>query len=105
MHTVWEKFAKYFDVELKLIPLKDDVYTISADDVAQEIDENTIAVGAVIGTTFTGQMDPIKEINDMLVEIKESKGWDIPMHVDGASGGFVAPFIFPIWNGISDWNR
>jgi glutamate decarboxylase len=95
VHTVWEKFAKYFDVELKLIPLKDDVYTISADDVAQEIDENTIAVGAVIGTTFTGQMDPIKEINDMLVEIKESKGWDIPMHVDGASGGFVAPFIFP----------
>ncbi|BDZ72184.1 glutamate decarboxylase [Methanobacterium petrolearium] len=95
VHTVWEKFAKYFDVELKLIPLKDDVYTISAEDVAQEIDENTIAVGAVIGTTFTGQMDPIKEINDVLVEIKKSKGWDIPMHVDGASGGFVAPFIFP----------
>ncbi|BDZ66596.1 glutamate decarboxylase [Methanobacterium ferruginis] len=95
VHTVWEKFAKYFDVELKLIPLKDEVYTISVEDVAQEIDENTIAVGAVIGTTFTGQMDPIKEINDMLLEVKKSKGWDIPIHVDGASGGFVAPFIFP----------
>jgi len=95
VHTVWEKFAKYFDVELKLIPLKDDVYTISVEDVAQEIDENTIAVGAVIGTTFTGQMDPIKEINDMLLEVKKSKGWNIPIHVDGASGGFVAPFIFP----------
>jgi glutamate decarboxylase len=95
VHTVWEKFAKYFDVELKLIPLKRDFYTITAEDVAKEIDENTIAVGAVIGTTFTGQMDPIKEINDLLVDIKKTKGWDIPIHVDGASGGFVAPFIFP----------
>jgi glutamate decarboxylase len=95
VHTVWEKFAKYFDVQLKLIPLKKDVYTITAEDVAPEIDENTIAVGAVIGTTFTGQMDPIKEINDLLVDIKKTKGWDIPIHVDGASGGFVAPFIFP----------
>lgn len=95
VHTVWEKFAKYFDVELKLIPLKKDIYTITAEDVAKEIDENTIAVGAVIGTTFTGQMDPIKEINDLLLGIKKTKGWDIPIHVDGASGGFVAPFIFP----------
>ncbi len=95
VHTVWEKFAKYFDVQLKLIPLKKDVYTITAEDVAEEIDENTIAVGAVIGTTFTGQMDPIKEINDLLVDIKKTKGWDIPIHVDGASGGFVTPFISP----------
>jgi glutamate decarboxylase len=95
VHTVWEKFAKYFDVELKLIPLKKDAYTVTAEDVASEVDENTIAVGAVIGTTFTGQMDPIKEINDLLVDIKKTKGWDIPIHVDGASGGFVAPFIYP----------
>lgn len=95
VHTVWEKFARYFDVELKLIPLTRDHYTITARDVAQEVDENTIAVGAVIGTTFTGQMDPIKEINDLLVDIKKTKGWDIPIHVDGASGGFVVPFIFP----------
>jgi glutamate decarboxylase len=78
VHTVWEKFAKYFDVELKLIPLKDEVYTISVEDVAQEIDENTIAVGAVIGTTFTGQMDPIKEINDMLLEVKNPKDGTFP---------------------------
>lgn len=95
VHTVWEKFAKYFDVELKLIPLKKDAYTVTAEDVASEVDENTIAVGAVIGTTFTGQMDPIKEINDLLVDIKKTRGWDIPIHVDGASGGFVAPFIYP----------
>jgi glutamate decarboxylase len=95
VHTVWEKFAKYFDVDLKLIPLREDLYTITAEDVAEEIDENTIAVGAVVGTTFTGQMDPIKEINDILIDIKKTKGWDIPLHVDGASGGFIVPFLYP----------
>jgi glutamate decarboxylase len=95
VHTVWEKFALYFDVELKLIPLKEDIYVISAEDVAAEVDENTIAVGAVVGTTFTGQMDPVKEINDALLKVKKEKGWDIPMHVDGASGGFIVPFLYP----------
>ncbi len=95
VHTVWEKFARYFDVELKLIPLKRNLYTITAEDVAENVDENTIAVGAVIGTTFTGQMDPIKEINDSLLDIKKNKGYDIPIHVDGASGGFIAPFVYP----------
>jgi len=95
VHTVWEKFALYFDVELKLIPLKEDIYVISAEDVAAEVDENTIAVGAVVGTTFTGQMDPVKEINDALLKVKKEKGWDIPLHVDGASGGFIVPFLYP----------
>nr|WP_282731499.1 glutamate decarboxylase [Methanobacterium alcaliphilum] len=95
VHTVWEKFALYFDVELKLIPLERDNYTITPEDVAKEIDENTICVGVVLGTTFTGQMDPIKEINQLLIEIKQTKGWDIPLHVDGASGGFIAPFVYP----------
>jgi glutamate decarboxylase len=100
VHTVWEKFARYFDVELKLIPLREDIYTITARDVMDEIDENTIAVGAVVGTTFTGQMDPIDEINTALLEIKKTKGWDIPIHVDGASGGFILPFLYPdlLWD-------
>lgn len=100
VHTVWEKFARYFDVELKLIPLQEDLYTITAEDVANEVDENTIAVGVVVGTTFTGQMDPVKEINDLLLEIKKDKGWDIPIHTDGASGGFIAPFLHPdlLWD-------
>ena len=80
---------------MRLIPLKRDIYTITAEDVTENVDENTIAVGAVIGTTFTGQMDPIQEINNCLLEIKKTKGWDIPIHVDGASGGFIAPFIYP----------
>ena len=75
--------------------MKEDIYTITAEDVKAVVDENTIAVGAVIGTTFTGQMDPIEDINKALMEIKETKGWDIPIHVDGASGGFILPFLYP----------
>ena len=95
VHTVWEKFALYFDVELRLIPMEDGKYTINAADIVDNVDENTICVGAVLGTTYTGQMDDIKEINDELIKIKKEKGWDIPIHVDAASGGFIAPFIYP----------
>jgi glutamate decarboxylase len=75
--------------------LEEDIYTITADEIKALVDENTIAVGAVAGTTFTGQMDPIEEINTALLEIKEAEGWDIPIHVDAASGGFVLPFLYP----------
>lgn len=95
VHTVWEKFARYFEVEPRMIPLTTDRYTITAEDVSKRIDENTICVGAVLCTTFTGQVDPIRDINDMLAELKAEKGWDIPIHVDGASGGFIAPFVYP----------
>lgn len=95
VHTVWEKFALYFDVELKLIPMEHGKYTINAKDVLENIDENTICVGVVLGTTYTGQMDNIEEINDVLVNVKKEKGWNIPIHVDAASGGFIAPFIYP----------
>lgn len=95
VHVVWEKFAKYFDVELRLIPMEKDQYTLTADKVKDNIDENTIAVGVVLGTTFTGQIDQIQEINDLLVDVKKEKGLDIPIHVDGASGAFVIPFLDP----------
>ncbi len=95
VHTVWEKFARYFDVEPRIIPMANDRFTITAGEVAGHLDENTICVGGVVGTTFTGQVDPIKDINDLLLEVKEKKGWDIPMHVDAASGGFIAPFAYP----------
>jgi glutamate decarboxylase len=94
-HIVWDKFARYFDVELRKIPMRSDHFVLHPDDVAENIDENTIAVGAVLGTTFIGENDPIEEVNDLLVRVKKEKGWDIPLHVDGASGGFVAPFANP----------
>ncbi len=75
--------------------MHEDSYVLRVEDVAPLIDENTIAVGAVLGTTFIGQNDPIEGLNELLVKIKAEKGWDIPLHVDGASGGFVAPFAHP----------
>jgi glutamate decarboxylase len=94
-HIVWDKFARYFDVEPRKIPMRPDRFVLHPEDVAERIDENTIAVGAVLGTTFIGENDPIEELNDLLVGVKADKGWDIPLHVDGASGGFIAPFGRP----------
>lgn len=94
-HVVWDKFANYFDVEMRKIPMHEDRFVLSADDVAAQLDEHTIAVGAVLGTTHIGESDPIQEINDLLVQVKADEGWDIPLHVDGASGGFIAPFAEP----------
>lgn len=99
-HVVWDKFANYFDVEMRKIPMQPDRYTINAADVESLLDENTITVGAVLGTTHIGEADPIEEINDLLVRVKAERGWDIPLHIDGASGGFVAPFAHPdlLWD-------
>jgi len=95
VHVCWEKFAKYFDVEMRMIPLEKKCYTITPEKVEKLIDENTICVGAILGTTYTGQSDPIEQLNKLLLRIKKQKGWDIPIHVDAASGGFVVPFTKP----------
>lgn len=95
VHTVWEKFTRYFDVEERVVPMRSDRYVLTADDVEPRVDENTIAVGGVLGTTFTGQMDDLQGINDLLVELNAANGWEVPLHVDGASGGFIAPFVQP----------
>jgi glutamate decarboxylase len=93
--VVWEKFCRYFDVEPRIIPLQPDRLTIGPEDVEPHIDENTIGVAAVLGTTFTGHADDIVGINALLVRLKEEQGLDVPLHVDGASGGFVWPFLYP----------
>ena len=95
VHVVWEKFCRYFDVEPRIVPLQPDKYTIGPEDVEPHIDENTIGVAAVLGTTFTGHADDIVGINKFLVELRDEKGLDVPLHVDGASGGFVWPFLYP----------
>jgi glutamate decarboxylase len=95
VHTCWEKFARYFDVEQRVIPLTPERHTIGPDEVEPLIDENTIAVGAILGTTFTGQVDDIEGIDELLRGVRKEKGWDVPIHVDAASGGFIAPFSYP----------
>jgi glutamate decarboxylase len=95
VHVVWEKFCRYFDVEPRIIPLQPHKFTIGPEDVEPHVDENTIGVAAVLGTTFTGHADDIVGINDLLVRLSDEKGLDVPLHIDGASGGFVWPFLYP----------
>lgn len=98
VHLVWNKGANYFEIEQRLIPLHPDRFTISAEEVIERVDENTICVVGVLGTSYTFQYDPIEEINNALVAFKREKGLDVPLHVDGASGVFVAPFLNPELN-------
>ena len=95
VHVVWEKFCRYFDVEPRIIPLADGKLTIGSEDVEPHVDEHTIGVAAVLGTTFTGHADDIAGINDLLVRLQHDRGLDVPLHVDAASGGFVWPFLHP----------
>ena len=95
VHVVWEKFCRYFDVEPRIVPLRPGKYTIGPEDVAPHVDENTIGVAAVLGTTFTGHKDDVVGINDLLVRMKAERGLDVPLHVDGASGGFARPVPYP----------
>ena len=85
VHVVWEKFCRYFDVEPRIVPLQPGKYTIGPEDVEPHVDENTIGVAAVVGTTFTGHADDVVGINDLLVDLKDKKGLDVPLHIDGAS--------------------
>jgi len=95
VHLTWNKGAIYFELEQRLIPLHPERFTISAEEVVERVDENTICVVGVLGTSYTFDYDPIQEINDALVNLKNTKGLDIPLHVDGASGAFIAPFLNP----------
>src|SRR5262245_32285217 len=91
----WEKFANYWDVEMRLVPMEGDRFTLSAEEAVKRCDENTIGVIAILGSTFDGSYEPVEEICAALDAFQEETGLDIPVHVDGASGGFVAPFIDP----------
>jgi glutamate decarboxylase len=94
-HVCWDKFALYFDVEPRRVPIDNDRRIIMPEKVANYIDENTICVGCILGTTFTGEIDPIAEIDELLEDYKNKQGWNIPIHVDAASGGFIMPFTEP----------
>jgi len=95
VQVVWEKFARYFDVEPRFIPVKKGRYITTPEDIARTVNENTIGVCAILGSTFTGEFEPVEEINEALGQVEAEKGWEIPIHVDAASGGFVAPFLYP----------
>lgn len=91
----WHKFARYFDVEIREIPLEGDRLIMNPEEVLKRVDENTIAVIPTLGVTFTCQYEPVKAVSDALDKLQKETGLDIPIHVDGASGGFLAPFCAP----------
>ena len=95
VQVCWEKFCRYWEIEPRLVPMEGDRYCLNADEAVKRCDENTIGVAAIFGTTFTGSYEPVKEINDTLVKLNARTSWNIPIHVDAASGGFIAPFIQP----------
>ncbi len=95
VQVCWEKFCRYWDVEPRLVPMEGETFHLTAERAVAQCDENTIGVMAILGSTFDGSYEPIKEIADALDRLEAEKGLDVPLHVDAASGGFVAPFLDP----------
>jgi glutamate decarboxylase len=95
VQVCWEKFANYWDVEMRLVPMEGDRFHLSAEEAVKLCDENTIGVVAVLGSTFDGSYEPVQEICAGLDAFQAETGIDVPVHVDGASGAFVAPFVDP----------
>ncbi|KAK7291325.1 hypothetical protein RIF29_06373 [Crotalaria pallida] len=95
VQVCWEKFARYFEVELKEVKLSEGYYVMDPLKAVEMVDENTICVAAILGSTLTGEFEDVKLLNELLTKKNEETGWDTPIHVDAASGGFVAPFLYP----------
>ena len=100
VQVVWEKFCRYFEVEPRYLPMAEGRYVITPEQVLEAVDEDTIGVVGILGTTYTGELEPIAEICAALDRLEKEKGLDIPVHVDAASGGFVVPFLHPdiVWD-------
>ena len=100
VQVVWEKFCRYFDVEARYLPMEEGRYVITPEQVVDAVDENTIGVVAILGTTFTGELEPVGGICAALDKLAADGGCDVPVHVDAASGGFVVPFLHPdvVWD-------
>lgn len=91
-----EKFARYFDVENRTIRVTEELgHLIDVTQIRKNIDENTIGIFVIMGSTFTGAFEPVETIAKLLDDLEAETGLDVPIHVDGASGGFVAPFVYP----------
>jgi glutamate decarboxylase len=100
VHSCWPMFARYFDVEIRQVPCEKGRLLLSPEEVLKRCDENTIGVVATLGTTYTLQYEPVQQIAFALEDLEEEREISIPIHVDAASGGFVAPFVHPsvVWD-------
>jgi glutamate decarboxylase len=100
VQVAWKKFCCYFDVEPRYANITKESYVLSPEEAIKLVDENTIGVVAVLGSTYTGHFEPIEELNNALMKLNKEKGLEVGIHVDAASGGFVAPFLYPdlLWD-------
>lgn len=105
VQVCWEKFCRYWEVEPRFVPMEGNRFHLDATEAIKLIDENTIGVIAIMGSTFDGSYEPVQEINDALEKLNRETGWQVPLHVDGASGGFIAPFLDPdlVWDFRLKW--
>ncbi|MFB9821685.1 MULTISPECIES: glutamate decarboxylase [Arthrobacter] len=93
VQVCWEKFCNYWDVEARYVPVSKEHQMLDGYELDKYVDENTIGVVAIMGVTYTGVYEPVEKISAALDEIQEKRGLDVPIHVDGASGAMVAPFL------------
>jgi glutamate decarboxylase len=100
VHVCWQKFCRYWDVEPRMVPMTREHMSLDGARVTAMCDENTIGVVAVLGSTEDGRYDPVAEIAADLDNLADERGIDVPLHIDAASGGFVAPFLQPalVWD-------
>lgn len=96
----WHKFVRYWDIEERCVSIEGNRFVMDPERAASMCDENTIGVIAILGSTFTGDYEDVQALNAELDRLQATTGLDIPIHVDGASGGFVAPFLQPdlVWD-------
>ncbi|GAA4178892.1 glutamate decarboxylase [Gryllotalpicola koreensis] len=95
VQVCWEKFCNYFEVEPRYVPVSDEHLVLDGYRLEDYVDENTIGVVAIMGVTYTGSYEPVAQISSALDAIQASTGLDIRIHVDGASGAMIAPFLQP----------
>jgi glutamate decarboxylase len=100
VQVCWEKFCNYWDVEPRYVPMEGERFHLNGEEAVKLCDENTIGVVAILGSTFDGSYEPVQEISESLDDLQERTGLDIPIHVDGASGAMIAPFLDPdlVWD-------
>jgi glutamate decarboxylase len=100
VQVCWHKFARYFDVELRQLPVEGDHFLMSPEQVLAHCDENTIMVVPTLGVTMSCQYEPVAAISEALDKFEKQSGLDISIHVDAASGGYLAPFCEPklVWD-------
>ncbi|MCL2454448.1 MAG: glutamate decarboxylase [Micrococcales bacterium] len=100
VQVCWEKFCNYFEVEPRYVPVSMEHKVLDGHDLAAYVDESTIGVVAVMGVTYTGMYEPVVRIAAALDQVQADTGLDVKIHVDGASGAMVAPFLQPdlLWD-------